>query len=94
MDGWRRFLKRKPLCSGESTTQVRMQTINHVNVEQYYDLHKEVLGEFDLGNHPEKIYNMDESAISLDPHPSKLAARKGEICVLWKDESDNNCSLW
>lgn len=67
-----------------------MRTINHVNVEQYYDLHKEVLGEFDLGNHPEKIYNMDESAISLNPHPPKLAAQKGEICVLWKEESDNN----
>ena len=51
-----------------------MQAINRENDEQYYDLLKEVLDEFDLENHPEQIYNMDESGIPLDPRPPKVAA--------------------
>ena len=78
---WRRFLQRNPtisLHSGDSTAQVRMQAINCENVEQYYDLLKEVLDEFDLENHSEQIYNMDESGIPLDPRPPKVAAQKGQ----------------
>ena len=78
---WRRFLERNPtisLRSGDSTAQVRMQAINRENVEQYHNLLKDVLDEFDLENHPEQIYNMDESRIPLDPRPLKVAARKGQ----------------
>ena len=74
---WRRFLERNPtisLRSGDSTAQVRMQAINRENVEQYHNLLKDVLDEFDLENHPEQIYNIDESGIPLDPHPPKVAA--------------------
>ena len=42
---WRRFLERNPtisLRSGDSTAQVQMQAINCDNVEQYYDLLKDV----------------------------------------------------
>ena len=46
--------------------------------EQYYDLLKDVLDEFDLEHHPEQIYNMDESGVPLDPRPPKVAARKGQ----------------
>ena len=71
---WRRFLERNPtisLRSGDSTAQVRMQAINRENVEQYHNLLKDVLDEFDLENHPEQIYNMDGSGIPLDPRPPK-----------------------
>ena len=53
-----------------------MQTINHVNVEQYYDLHKEFLGEFDLGNHPEKIYNMDEYCNFIGSSSTEISSTK------------------
>ena len=52
--------------------------INRENIEQYFDLLKEVLDEFDLQNPPEQIYNMDETGVPLDPRPPKIAAQKGQ----------------
>lgn len=59
------------LFSGDSTAQVRMQAINRENVMIFS---RKILDEFDLENHPEQIYNMDESGIPLDPRPPKVAA--------------------
>ena len=46
-------------------------------------------------NHPERIYNIDETGVLLDPHPRKVAAhkreKKGMTSMLWQ-EITNHCS--
>ena len=80
-DGWwRRFLERKPqvaLRRGDPTAHVRMDAINREGIQQYYELLKDVLDEHDLIDHPERIYNMDETGMPFDPRPPKVAAPRG-----------------
>ena len=61
---WRRFLERNPgmtLRAGDPTAGVRMDAINDENMRKYFDLLEEVYDELDFRNHPERIYNMDET---------------------------------
>ena len=79
-DGWwRRFLARNPsisLQSEDATANVRMEAVNE-NITAYFDLLKEVYDELKLSNHPECIYNMDETGMPLEPRPPKVVAKKG-----------------
>ncbi len=74
------FLKRNPLrlWRGNSTAYVRMDAINKETIDNYYALLKEVYDEFDLEAHSERIYNMDETGIPLNPCPPKVVASKGQ----------------
>ena len=54
-----------------------MDAINHENIQNYYQLLKDVLDEHNLMDHPEQINNMDETGMPFDPRPSKVAAPKG-----------------
>ena len=77
---WRRFLARQPkvaLHRGDTTGHVRMDAINHENIQNYYQLLKDVLDEHNLMDHLEQIYNMDETGMPFGPHPPKVAAPKG-----------------
>ena len=78
---WEKFLKRNPalsLRSGDSTAGVRLDAMSVENMKAYFDLLEEVYNEFDFQNHPEAIYNMDETGVPLEPRPPKVVARRGE----------------
>ena len=87
-DGWwRRFLERHPFLSlrrGDATGHVRMNAMTQENLKSYFDLLEEVLDENDLKNHPERIYNMDETGVPLDPKPPKVIAPKGQRKVRYR----------
>ena len=47
--------------SGDSTATVRMDAMSSENMKAYFDLYDE----FEFGNNPESIYNMDETGVPL-----------------------------
>ena len=87
-DGWwRRFLERHPKLSlrhGDATGHVRMNAITRENIQTYFDLLKEVLDENDFAPHPERMYNMDETGMPLDPKPPRVVTRKGQRKVRYR----------
>lgn len=88
-DGWwKRFLQRHPklrLRSGDATGHVRMDAMNKDNLKNYFNLLKHVIEENGLQNHPECVYNMDESGLPLDPKPPKVIAVKGQRKVRYRN---------
>ena len=77
---WRRFLERNPgmtLRAGNPTAGVRMDA-NNENIQNYFHLLEKVYDELDFRHHPERIYNMDETGMPLEPHPPKIIAPKGQ----------------
>ena len=79
--GWcKRFLARNSklsLRSGDLTAGVRIDAVNKENMLNYFNLLKEVYDELDFAGHPERIFNMDETGMPLDPRPPKVVAHKG-----------------
>ena len=78
---WQKFLKRNPslsLRAGDSTASIRMDAINAENLKNYYDQLRSLFDEYDFENHPEAIYNMDETGVPLKPRPPKIVAQKGK----------------
>ena len=74
-------MKRNPfLClrSGDSTAGVRMNAVNSENLNEYFDLLQEVFQKNQFADHPEAIYNMDETGMPLEPRPPKIVAKKGQ----------------
>ena len=65
------------LRMGDATAGVCINAINENNMRKYFDLLEEVYEELDFKNHPERIYNMDETGMLLDPRPPKVIAPKG-----------------
>ena len=47
------------------------------NMKAYFDLLREVYNEFDFEDHPEAIYNMDETGVPLEPRSPKVVAKRG-----------------
>jgi len=58
--------------------------MNEENMDNYFGMLKKVFDEEDFWNHPEAIYNMDESGIPLEPRPPKVVARKGQKKVCYQ----------
>ena len=87
-DGWfKKFRLRHPklsLRSGDATGHVRMRATSQENLTHYFNLLKEIFEEFDFKDSPERIYNMDESGIPLDPKPPKVLAAKGQKKVRYR----------
>ena len=84
---WEKFLKRNPslsLRAGDSTAGVRMDAINEDNMDNYFEQLKEVFDKGDFWNHPEAIYNLDETGVPLEPRPPKIVARKGQKKVRYQ----------
>jgi len=72
-----------------------MFAINHENLDHYFNLLKKCIDDNNLANHPECIYNMDETGVPLDPKRLKVVARRGQKKMyLWQEESDHSCWLW
>ena len=93
-DGWwRRFLERHPrisLRSGDATAHVRMNAINRDNLKHYFGLLKQLLEENDLVDHPERVYNMDETGVPLDTKPPKVVALKGQKKIRYRTSGQKN----
>jgi len=53
-----------------------MEAVNEENMQNYFDQLKEVFDEGDFWNHPEAIYNLDETGVPLEPHQPKVVAQK------------------
>ena len=84
---WQKFLKRNPslrLRAGDATAGVRMDAVNVENITAYFDLLRNVFDEFGFDQHPERIYNMDETGVPLEPHPPKVVAFKGQKKVRYR----------
>ena len=75
-NGWRqKFLKRNPslrLRVGDATAGVRMDAVNVENITAYFDLLRNVFNEFRFDQRPERIYNMDETGVPLEPRPPEM----------------------
>ena len=81
------ILERNPgisLRAGDVTAGVCMDAINEDNMRKYFDLLDEVFNELDFKDHPERIYNMDETGMPLDPRPPKVVAPKGQKKVRYR----------
>ena len=93
-DGWwRRFLEWHPnlsLHAGDATAHVRMNAVNDENLTHYHQLLKDCLQTNGLLDHPEQIYNMDETGVPLDPKPPKIVARKGQKKVRYRTSGKKN----
>ena len=84
---WERFLKRNQdlrLRVGDSTAGVRFDAITAENMDHYFNLLKGVYDEFDFNEHPESLYNMDETGVPLCPRPPKIIAKKGQKKVRYR----------
>ena len=78
---WQKFLKRNPslsLRAGDSTASIGMDAINAENLKNYYDQLRGLFDDYDFENHPEAIYNMDETGVPLELRPPKIVAQKGK----------------
>ena len=51
---------------------------------QYFALLREVYDDLDFDGHPERIYNMGETGVPLDPRPPKVVAKKGQRKVRYR----------
>ena len=87
-DGWwQKFMKRNPSLSlrrGDATAGIRLDAVNTENIRSYFDLLRNVYDEFGFDNHPEAIYNMDETGVPLQPCPPKIVAMKGQKKVRYQ----------
>ena len=60
---------------------MRIDVVNTENIEGYYGLLREIRDEFDFESHPERIYNIAEIGMPLDPHRPKVIGAKGQTKV-------------
>ena len=84
---WQKFLERNPsirLRSGDSTAGIRLDAVNPENLNNYFDQLKQIYDEFNFEEHPEAIYNMDETGVPLEPRPPKVVAAKGQKKVRYQ----------
>ena len=84
---WREFLKRQDdlsLRRGDNTANVRMDAVNEDTITHYFDLLKKTLEENGLINSPERIYNVDETGVPLDPKAPNVVTRKGTKKVRYR----------
>ena len=89
---WQRFLDRNlslSLRSGDSTAGVRIDAVNEENMRIYFNLLKEVYDELDFAGDPERIFNMDETGVPLEPRPPKVVAHKGVKKVPYRGDNVN-----
>jgi len=60
-------------------------------LENYFSLLKSTLEENELMDKPSQIYNLDESGVLLDHRLPYVLTKKGQVCLVWK-QGTNNCS--
>ena len=92
---WQKFLEWNPsikLRSGDSTAGIRLDAVNPENLNNYFDQLKQIYDEFNFKEHPEAIYNMDETGVPLEPRPPKVVAAKGQKKFVTKPQEKRNKS--
>ena len=55
-----------------------MDAMSSENMKAYFDLLSDVYDEFDFGNHPESIYDMDETGVRC----RRTSGQKSQITVI------------
>ena len=63
---------RKP----ELLTKQRAEGLTKETMEKFFDMYEKVLRKNDLLSSPERIYNIDETALNTDPRSSKVLVRR------------------
>ena len=93
-DGWfNRIMERNDKLSlrkGDSTANVRMESLNKQAITSYFDLLKSVLEDNNLMNSPEQIYNVDESGMPLNHRAPKVITQKGQKKVRVRTTGDKS----
>ena len=54
-----------------------MDAVNEDTITHYFDLLKQTVIDNSLINSPERIYNVDETGVPLDPSAPNVVTRKG-----------------
>ena len=54
-----------------------MDAVNEDTITHYFDLLKQTLVDNSLTNSPERIHNVDETGVPLDPRAPNVVTRKG-----------------
>ena len=72
MERWPRLSLRK----ADSLGQAHANAVTSANLAEYFSVLEETLQEHNLMNCPSRIFNMDESGITLDHKPSKVITLK------------------
>ena len=49
-----------------------MDAVNVENITAYFDLLRNVFNEFGFDQRPERIHNMDETGVPLEPRPPEM----------------------
>ena len=60
-----------------NTAHVRVNAVNEDTITHYFDLSKQTLRDNSLINSPERIYNVDETGVPLDPSAPNVVTMKG-----------------
>ena len=72
------------LRRGDNTEHVRVDAVNEDTITHYFDLLKQTLIDNSLINSPERIYNVDETGVPLDPRAPNFVTRKGTKKVRYR----------
>ena len=78
---WQSFLKRHPqltLRTPAALSYSRVQAADEDSLNAYFDILEEALEENDLISQPCRIFNVDETGLSLNPPPLKTVHVKGQ----------------
>ena len=78
---WKSFKMRHRdivLRTPETLTHSRIVGASPAQFEAYFDLLEKTISSYDLGEHPCRIFNLDESRFPLNPKSTKVIARRGE----------------
>ena len=61
-----------------------MEAVNTDNLREYYAPLRSIYDEHGFDDHPERVYNMNETGILLEPHPPKVIAAKEKKKVRYR----------
>lgn len=97
-DWFVKFMARHPQLSlrkPEGLSKMRAAAMNEKDFNDFYELFGNLTAELELGEKPERIFNVDESGFPLNNKPSKIVCEKGqrEVIKLTSVERGENVSV-
>lgn len=92
------FMERNPELSqrkSEGLSLSRAYGVNREDVKDFFNLLETIYEEHDFSNHPEDVFNMDESGIQINNKPGKVVASKGarDVYTLTSSEKGENVTV-
>jgi len=72
-----RWKEKLALRKTETLTTARARSLSKDTIEKFFNIIKESYEKYGLNNHPERIYNLDETGLNTDSSGSKCYFRKG-----------------